>query len=197
MRGPLTEQDLTDYALNELEPHQRLYVESMLAASEECRHDIVKTIEMAQWLEEGFEREMALAERRELALSPEQRAKLVRPHFTARYALRDVASALGLAACVAFAIVSFDRLPLPRMSLNAGHVAAASTKAADAMTAAVQAPEKLDLAKALASLRSLAEEGSKLIPVSNDLLPEPPTICTPPTLIMESAQLSVLGDMAQ
>jgi anti-sigma factor RsiW len=197
VRGPLTEQDLTDYALNELEPHQRLYVESMLAASEECRHDICKTIEMAQWLEQGFEREVVVSEGRDLALRSEQRTKLVQPQFTARYALRDVVSALGLAACVAFGLVNFDRLPLPKMRIAAGHVADVSTKAADAMTAAVQSPEKLDLAKALASLRSLAEEGSRLMPVSNDLLPEPPTICTPPTLIMESVQLAPLGDMAQ
>ena len=189
MRGKLAEQDLTDYALNELNDVDRLYVESMLAASEECRNDIVATIEMAQCLEEGFERELIFAERQDLALLSEQRQELIKPHFTLRYALRDVASALGLAACVAFGIVSLDRLEFPRARVAADRVAQASTKAADAMAVAVQTPEKLDLGKVLSSLREMAEEGSKLMPVSNDMLPEP-TICTPPTLILESAQLS-------
>ena len=189
MRGKLAEQDLTDYALNELNDVDRLYVESMLAASEECRNDIVATIEMAQCLEEGFERELVFAERQDLALRNEQRLELVKPHFTLRYAIRDVASALGLAACVAFGVVSFDRLEFPRARVAADRVAQASTKAADAMAVAVQTPEKIDLGKVLSSLREMAEEGSKLMPASNDMLPEP-TICTPPTLILESAQLS-------
>jgi anti-sigma factor RsiW len=196
VRGNLSEQDLTDYALNELPPHERLYVESMLAASEECRHDIVKTIELAQLLEEGFEREMKFALREDVALRPEQREFLVQPHHTWRYAFRDIAAAIGLAACVAFGIVTFDDAELSGARLAADKVVEASAKAADSITAAVQSPEDIDLAKALASLRELAEESSKLIPASNDKLIEAPTICTPPTLIMESAQLTGIGDLA-
>ena len=56
MRGKITDQDLTNYALNDgLEPSERLYVESMLAISEECRQDIYRNIEMSQMLETGFE----------------------------------------------------------------------------------------------------------------------------------------------
>jgi anti-sigma factor RsiW len=190
MRGNLSEQDLTDYALNELNDVDRLYVESMLAASEECRNDIVATIEMAQCLEQGFERELIFAERQELALKEEQRLELVKTHFRLRYALRDVASALGLAACVAFAATSIERLEFPRARIAADRVAQASSKAADAMAVAVQTPEKLDLGKVLSSLREMAEEGSKLMPANGDMLPEP-AICTPPTtFIMESAQIS-------
>jgi anti-sigma factor RsiW len=47
MRGRLTEQDLTDYALNELPPDERLYTESMLAVSEECRDDIYRMLELS------------------------------------------------------------------------------------------------------------------------------------------------------
>jgi len=108
MRGNLSEQDLTDYALNELNDVDRLYVESMLAASEECRNDIVATIQMAQCLEQGFERELILAERQDLALRSEQRLDLVRPHFTLRYALRDVASALGIRVPVLNASTEHD-----------------------------------------------------------------------------------------
>lgn len=197
MRGPLSDQDLTDYALNEMKPEERIYVESMLAASEECRNDICETIEMARLLEQGYEREIVAAEVRELALKPEQRSELVRPHFTVRYMVRDVASALGLAACVAFTITKLDTETFAGARVAAGKVAAASSQAADTMSAAVQSNDGIDLAKALASLREMAEESSKLIPVSADGMIEPPTICTPPTLIMESAQLAPLGEMLQ
>jgi anti-sigma factor RsiW len=194
----VSEQDRTDYALNELDPHQRMYVESMLAASEECRHDIVKMIEMAQLLEDGFEREGITARRTEFTLLPEQRAELTRPHHTMRYAVRDVISALGLAATVAFALTHFDKPQFQPARDAAGRMAEASTKAAGVMTAAVQSPEKIDLAKALASLRELAEESSKLIPATNETLDAggaSATICTPPTLIMESAQFAGFAEI--
>ena len=57
MRSEISDQDLTDYALNELGPEERLYVESMLAVSEECRNDVYEMIDMAMLLEKGFERE--------------------------------------------------------------------------------------------------------------------------------------------
>ena len=57
MRGKISDQDLADYALNDLQPEERLYVESMLGVSEECRHDVYQMIELSQLLEEGFEKE--------------------------------------------------------------------------------------------------------------------------------------------
>jgi hypothetical protein len=171
----------------------------MLAVSEECREDIYKMIDLAQILEEGFEKDAiaGVVKRPELALRPEQREKLIQPHFTKRYVLRDIASALGIAACVAFAVTKLEGYDFSGAQNVAGRVAKASTKAADVMTTAVQSTDTIDLAKSLEALRSLAEEGAKLVPVSTDLLPEPPTICTPPTLIMESAQLTNFGDMGQ
>jgi len=59
----------------------------------------------------------------------------------------------------------------------------------------VQANDGVDLAKALASLREMAEESSRLLPVSSDMLTEPPAICTPPSVIMQSAQLASFGDL--
>ena len=50
MRGKLTDQDLTDYALNEMDAHQRLYVESMLAVSVECLNDVYEMLEVAHML---------------------------------------------------------------------------------------------------------------------------------------------------
>jgi anti-sigma factor RsiW len=197
VRGKISDQDLTDYALNELQDADRLYLESMLAVSEECREDIYKMIDLAQMLEEGFEKDPVVAMRHDLTLRPEQREKLVQPHFTKRYIIRDIVSALGIAACITFVAVKLEGYDFSGAQNAAGRMAQASTKAADAMTAAVQSSEPIDLAKSLEALRSLAEEGAKLVPVSTDLLPEPPTICTPPTLIMESAQLTPFGDMGQ
>jgi anti-sigma factor RsiW len=197
VRGKISDQDLTDYALNELQDADRLYLESMLAVSEECREDIYKMIDLAQMLEEGFEKDPVVAMRPDLTLRPEQREKLVQPHFTKRYIIRDIVSAIGIAACITFVAVKLEGYDFSGAQNAAGRMAQASTKAADAMTAAVQSSEPIDLAKSLEALRSLAEEGAKLVPVSTDLLPEPPTICTPPTLIMESAQLTPFGDMGQ
>ncbi len=194
MRGPLSDQDLTDYALDELLPQERIYIESMLAASEECRNDVCETIEMARLLEKGYEREIVAAEMRDLSLRADQRSELTRPHFTVRYIVRDVAAALGLAACVAFTLTKFDTESFAGARSTMGKVAAASTQAADTMSAAMQSNDGIDLAKALASLREMAEESSRLLPVA-ELLPEPPAICTPPTLILESAQLATFGDM--
>lgn len=195
MRGPLSEQDLTDYALNELQPEERIYVESMLAASEECRNDVCETIEMARLLEQGYERELVAAEIQDLALKPDQRNHLVRPHFTFRYIMRDVASALALAACVAFTITKLDSAPFVGARKAMNKMAAVTTGAKDKVNVAIQANDGIDLAKALASLREMAEESSKLIPTSADGTIDPPAICTPPTLILESAQLATFGDM--
>ena len=55
MKSLLRQQDITDYALNELEPRERLYVESMMLGSEESREDVQGMIDLARMLEEGFE----------------------------------------------------------------------------------------------------------------------------------------------
>jgi anti-sigma factor RsiW len=192
MRAHISEQDLTDYALNELDPHQRIYVESMLAVSEECRNDVYQMIELSQLLEQGFEREAVFAERQDLHLKAEQRADLTRPHHRAHYIFRDVMSAIGLAACVAFCLVKFDDAEFAGARAAAGRMAQATTTAAGAMTVKVQSPDGgIDLASALASLRELAAESSTmLIDAGGDMLPDPPEICTPPTRVMESAQLT-------
>ena len=193
MRGKISDQDLTDYALNELEPADRLYLESMLAVSEECRNDVYKTIDLAQLIEDGFERECG--ERQVLCLRPEQRAELTRPQFTARYALRDFASAIGLAACVAFAFVQFERFDMAKHSTAVGRVAEVTSKVSRTMTQAVQTPDAVDMKAAFENLRAMVSDPANWLPVA-DGMPEPPTICTPPTFVMESAQLT-LGDMGQ
>jgi anti-sigma factor RsiW len=79
MRGKVTDQDLTNYALNELSPDERLYVESMLAVSEECRHDVYQMLEVGEMLKEGFEEDEFGAD---LLLKDEQRERVLEvPRF--------------------------------------------------------------------------------------------------------------------
>jgi len=99
MRGRLTEQDLTDYALNELPPDERLYVESMLGISEECRNDVYQMLEIGEMLKEGMERNDSDA----LTLSAEQRAKVLEvPAWHWRGILQKAAAILMLSAGTAF-----------------------------------------------------------------------------------------------
>lgn len=101
MRGRLTEQDLTDYALNELPPDERLYVESLLGASEECRHDVIQMLELGEMLKTGFERNASA----DLALNEEQRAKVLHvPAWNWRGFLQKAAAILMLSAVTAFVV---------------------------------------------------------------------------------------------
>ena len=195
MRAKISDQDLTDYALDELDSVDRIYVESMLAVSEECRHDVYQIIDLAQTIEAGFERETGVG--RVLCLKPEQRADLTRPHFTARYAVRDFASAIGLAACVAFALVEVGKLdaskPLSRAGRVAGVSAQVKKQVSKTVTQAVQAPDTVDMKAAWETLRAMVQNPENWLPITEGM-PEPPAICTPPMFITESAQLN-LGDM--
>lgn len=101
MRGKISDLDLTDYALNELQPGDRLYVESMLAVSEECRNDVYEMIEVAQMLEEGFELEDGKIT--PFLLKPEQREHLLSMPVQGRW-FAKTAVALAAAACAAFAV---------------------------------------------------------------------------------------------
>jgi hypothetical protein len=99
MRGKLTDQDLTDYALNELPPDERLYVESMLGVSEECRNDVYQMLELSEMLKEGMEREDPGI----LSLSDEQRAKVLHvPAWHWSGILQKAAAILLLSAGSAF-----------------------------------------------------------------------------------------------
>lgn len=74
MRGKVTDQQLTEYALNELSPIERMYVESMLAVSEECRDDVYQMLDMSEMLREGFETQEDGAA---LLLKEDQRVKVL------------------------------------------------------------------------------------------------------------------------
>ena len=180
MRGKITDQDLTDYALNELEAHDRLYVESMLAVSEECRHDVYEMIDLTQSLDEAFG---AIAERERVGLTNEQRLELTRPHHMWWYAIRDVAAALVLAAGAAFAIAHADDW---NVKGRAVHMAKAANRGAHNVAAVVNSPEMID------TLRALAMDPSRWLP--GEMTPDSPAICTPPTW-MDGGELTSFPDM--
>lgn len=122
MRGKISDLDLTNYALNELEPRERLYVESMLAVSEECRADVYDMIEMGQMLDEGFEAETdSVGEG--LALRPEQRGLLLAPPRRPLVAMRNAAALLASAACLGLFLTHPGLWPSKRASAQPGWVA--------------------------------------------------------------------------
>jgi anti-sigma factor RsiW len=155
MRGKISDQDLTDYALNELDPHERLYVESMLAVSEECRADVYDMIEVGQMLEEGFEE--AELEAAPIVLTDSQRAELLAVRRNPMAVVRTAAGVLAAAACVAFVLTHPDMMPnrgtamrVANVSREVAHVVAHVTP-----TAAANMSASFD------SLKALVEEPSK------------------------------------
>ncbi|MEI6712428.1 MAG: hypothetical protein WCO60_01660 [Verrucomicrobiota bacterium] len=105
MKDRLSQQDITDYALNELSSRERLYVESMMLGSEELKEDACAVIEMAKLLEEGFEAEMAW---KELSLGDERRSQVLSqlPASAWRGIGKAAAAVAALAACVAFSVAA-------------------------------------------------------------------------------------------
>ncbi|MDB6171965.1 MAG: putative transrane anti-sigma factor [Chthoniobacteraceae bacterium] len=170
MRGNLSDQDLTDYALNELQPEVRLYMESMLAVSEECRHDIYEMIELRQMLEEGFEAESAPF----CILTDEQRDSVSAFRPTTPIWQR-AAALVGIAACAASTLThpAFWRTDDP-----AGKVAQVAMQMSKIVADAVT-PEKINFVTPLATIAAFAEESSGWLPAAVE--PADPTICTPPS----------------
>jgi anti-sigma factor RsiW len=158
VRGKLSDQDLTDYALNELGPEERLYVESMLAVSEECREDVYKTIDLGLLIEEAFEREEGKVVAVEL--TDEQRLKLLDVHVPNRFLRRSVAL-LAAAAAVTLAFVSKDAW-LPKSA--AVRVAQVSDRMTTSVKDVMSAAEGEDFVSQLASFRKLTEDPAKWLP---------------------------------
>ncbi len=147
MKTTIPEQYLTDYALNELGPEERIYVESLLGASEEAREDVYELIDLAVVLEQGFEREDQQASE---ALTSEQRAQVTDVRLPNVFTSRAVV-VLAAAASVALAIVHQDSW-LPRVQFSqptvsvsptgpTGVQASAGSREGDYVTQLVQFPE--------------------------------------------------------
>ena len=159
MRSKISDQDLTDYALDALDPNERLYVESMLAVSEECRNDVYEMIDMAMMLEEGFEREDNKVST--LMLTGEQREQLLTA-APQRHFFRRASVVLAAAAAVALALVTKDQW-MPRGS--ADRFTQVSTKMGNYVVQAVSAAEGEDFVSQLASFRKqLTEDPTKWLP---------------------------------
>ncbi len=156
MRGQINDQDLTNYALNELQPEERFYVESMLAVREDCRNDVYEMIELSQLLEEGFEAQ-------EVATSPytltaEQREQLLDVRVAPRWVPATV-GALAAAACAAFAITHPNLWKLDGAAADVAHrVTTAVTEAVNITVASVSTAETVDVDTQIGTFRKLAED---------------------------------------
>jgi hypothetical protein len=104
MKPKVSEQDLTDYALNELGPEERIYVETYLAAAEEAREDVYAMIDLAMMLDEGFERENV---GEPVKLTAEQHNAVLNVAGPNIF-LRNTVIALAAAACATVAFVQRD-----------------------------------------------------------------------------------------
>jgi anti-sigma factor RsiW len=102
----INDNDITKYVLNELEPRERLYVESMMLGCEESRQDVVSLMEVSQLLEEGLEIELMTAN---LKLDDDRRSQIF-AYTPSEHVWESVwrvsAAAVALAACVAFAVAA-------------------------------------------------------------------------------------------
>jgi hypothetical protein len=145
VKGKLSQQDLTDYALNELSPNERLYAESLLAVSEEYRNDIYENIDVALMLEEGFELE---EEKMPALLTDNQRQRVLEVELPNRFFHR-AAAFLSAAAAIALALFNHD-IWLPKSS--ASQLNRVSSFMVDAVS------DEDDLATKLANFRRLAED---------------------------------------
>jgi hypothetical protein len=111
----LSEVDITNYVLNELEPADRLFVESLMLGCEESRADALALMETARLLEEGLDKELTGAE---LALDQVRRDRIFAYKSGSVWqTLGNAVSTLAaLAACVVFSLAapSLSRLALGR-----------------------------------------------------------------------------------
>lgn len=182
MRGKLSDQDLTNYALNELDARERLYVESMLAVSVECRDDVYQMLDVAQMLEEGFERETVKVT---TGLTSEQRQRLLIPLPRRRVLpfIHKAAAAAALAACVAVALANSQ---LWQSEERSRKIATVSSQVSGLVNQAV-APvkEKVDISS-LVNLQTLADDPSSWIQTASEALPQPTVVCTPPSWLDSS-----------
>ncbi len=175
MRGKVTDQDLTNYALNELSPEERLYVESMLAVSEECRNDVYQMLETSEMLKEGFEESEFGAD---LLLNDEQREKVLEvPRFHWRGFLQRAAAIALLAAGTAYTMT--------RPGLLGGHNAtgnlATATEAVGSLVADVQTN---GFARTAEEVTARLLKASMPVETSEFQFVAAPAVCTPPIFDM-------------
>jgi anti-sigma factor RsiW len=174
MRGRLTPQDLTDYALNELPPDERLYVESMLGVSEECRNDVYQMLEISEMLKEGMETN----ESEVLVLNAEQRAKVLDvPVWHWRGLLQKAAAILLLSVGTAFIATR------PGLWEKGGVAADQLASAGQAVHGMVADVQEKGFARSVEEFRSRLEKISGTAEETEWQFASQPAICTPPVWI--------------
>lgn len=185
MRGRLTPQDLTDYALNELPPDERLYVESMFGVSEECRNDVYQMLELSEMLKEGMER----TDSDELTLNAEQRAKVLEvPAWHWRGALQKAAAILLLSAGTAFIATR------PGFWDKSGATADRLASAGQVVQGIVADMQEKGFARSVEEFRSRLEKVSSQPATETDWqFAAQPAVCTPPVWI--DAPMPEIGEM--
>ena len=175
MRGRLTEQDLTNYALNELPPDERLYAESMLGLSDECRNDVCQMLELGELLKDGF---AAHDDTQVLELSAEQRSKVLEvPAWHWRGILQKAAAILLLAAGSAFLVTR------PGFWNHGGGTADRLASAGQAVQGMVAEVQEKGFARSVEEFRSRLEKVSAPTTETEWQFASQPAVCTPPVWI--------------
>ena len=175
MRGRLTEQDLTDYALNELPPDERLYAESLLGVSEDCRNDIYQMLELGELIKEGF---AAHDETQVLELNDEQRARVLEvPAWQWRGVLQKAAAILLLSVGSAFLVTR------PGFWHNGGAAGDRLASAGMAVQGMVAEVQEKGFARSVEEFRSRLEKVSAPTAETEWQFASQPAVCTPPVWI--------------
>ena len=183
MKAKISEQDLTDYALNELGPEERIYVETMLGADEQAREEVYKIIDLAMMLDAGFEKQQG---REPAVLTLEQRRALMNVRGPNVFLWNSVAT-LAAAACVAFAFV-FQDAWMPRLHLPHATAATASGNAGMQAGAAGQEP---DFISQILQVRELTDD-----PLLRKWFSTLPGVASPaPSMNMEAVLDSMPHDL--
>jgi anti-sigma factor RsiW len=177
MRGKVTDQDLTNYALNELSPEERLYVESMLAVSEECRHDVYQMLEVGEMLKDGFEQDEAGAD---LLLNEEQRFRVLEvPRIHWRSFFQRAAAVALLAAGTAY---TMSRPGLWQKGGAADQLATAG----EAVTSLVADVRDNGFARTAEEVTARLMKASATVESNDFQFVAAPAVCTPPIFDMPS-----------
>ena len=185
MRGRLTEQKLTDYALNELPPDERRYTENMLAVSEECRNDVYQTLELAEMLKEGFQAE---ADAQKLELSEEQRARLLDvPAWHWGGFFQKAAAVLLLTVGTAFVATR------PGFWEKSGASAGQLASAGPAVQRMVTGVQDKGLARTVEEFRTRLEATVVPVTAAEWQFVAQPAVCTPP--VWEDSSLPEIAEM--
>ncbi len=185
MRGKVSDQDLTDYALNELPPNERLYVESMLGVSEECRNDVYAMLEMGEMLKEGLE----LEEDPTFILDDAQRNRVLDvPVWTWFGVMRRAAAVALLAAGVTFGVT---RPAIWQLGGTVDKLATAS-QAVQSLVGDVQAK---GYAKSVEELTARFQSASASANSGEFQFVAAPAICTP--LSPGLADMPTMPDIAE